>query len=319
MTRPQPVSADAVDATPNEGRPGEGRLGDKSRAAYGGWCLFLVLLMTGTLAIIGLGMDWLRQLTPGTLYVALTASSLLGATLAGVFVRPWVVRRGERLALIVLLYLAWRCSYFPLLQLASLAAGSLAGLAIRLPLVTPTIYPALLTATGLFHLAVGLLAAWPLAARRPLLLPVAWSPLVLAGLLSICSWDDVHPIPDRGYAAVPTTSELPTTPSLAGILRQPPPSAWNERLRLSLAQWVYAQRDNSPWSAVVQGTLARGLARAGANASAGSDQSPGEVSSTRFIQLYYSAMIAAHEFVGHERLMVRRPPRERVRPGLEHT
>jgi hypothetical protein len=264
--------------------------------------------------VIGLGLDWLPQLTPATLLVALTVAGLLGALLAGVMVWPWVVRRSERLALLVLLYVAWRCSYFPLFQLAVLSAGSAAGLAIRLPWVTPTIYPFLLSVFGLLHLAAGLLAAAPLAARRPLLLPIAWLPLVLAGLVSCCGRQDVTPLPDRGYASVGVPSELPTAPHLRGVLRAPPPGAWNERLRLELAEWVYSYRRNSPWLAVVQGTLARSLAKAGARV--GTARVPGPVSSTRFLQLYYSALIAAHDFVGQERLIVREAPenRRRTRP-----
>jgi hypothetical protein len=266
------------------------------------WCLFLVLLMSAALALIGLGMDWLRELTPFTLYAAFMAASLLGLCLAAIFVWPWVVFRGERLALFGLLYLGWRLSYFPLLQLSCLATGWAAGFFIRLPLVQPAIYPVFLPLLGLAHLAAGLLVVLPLATRRPLLALVAWPPLLLAGVSSFCDWEDVHPLPDRGYACRATISELPPAPTLDGILRRPSPLAWNERFRLWLAGCVYAHRDSSPWSTVVQGTLARNLAREGA---ADAAPQPRRVSTTRFVQWYYSALVAAQDFVGSERLIVR--------------
>lgn len=270
--------------------------------SYAQWCLFLVSLLVATTGVMGAGIDRLQPLPPRALFAALTLASVLGAVVAGIIVWPWMVRPIERLALMVVLYLAWRICYLPWMQLAVLGAGEIHAWLVRSPLPRPWVYPTLLALLALLHLLAGGLAVWPLATRRPVWALLVWPLFVPAAMMSFCDWHDLHPLPDRSYQGVRTAAvaSLPVSnpyrkPGAAGQRD----SGWNRRLRDWLAAQVYELRGDSPWMQVVQGTLER-EAR----------QRP-PASSTLYLQRYYAALIVAHDFVGQRVIVARSPGSDR--------
>jgi uncharacterized membrane protein len=274
--------------------------------SYGLWCLFLITLLTGTTAVMGSGIDRLQPLPPRALFAALTLASVLGTVVAGIIVWPWMVRPAERLASMVLLYLAWRFSYLPWLQLAVLGAGGIHALLVRSPLPRPWVYPSLLALLALLHLLAGGLAVWPLATRRPLWALLIWPLFVPAAMMSFCDWHDWHPLPDRSYQGVRTAAvaSLPVSNPYRGPRGSRPGDAWwNRCLRDWLAAEVYERRADSPWLDVVQGTLEREARLAPPD------------SSTLYLQRYYAALIVAHDIVGQRVIVARRPDTARNAPA----
>ncbi|MCO6457670.1 MAG: hypothetical protein J5I93_20395 [Pirellulaceae bacterium] len=277
-----------------------------ARAAYVGWCLFLAVLLLITTTLVGVGVDWLQPLSPRALFAALMLASLLGSIVASLAVGPWFVRPWERWLLLLVLYAAWRVSYLPLLQLSSLGASCMAGVVLWATPLGPWIYPTLLGLLGLLHVLAGLLAAGPLAARRVLLAVVAWPILLLAAGVSLTGWEDLHPLPDRGYrglafaatAALPDESPFRSVNDPAAASGRDQSQAERPRRRGPL--WILAgatslDRTEVPWSAVLQGTLEREL------------RARPPVSSSGFLRAWYAASIAAHDQVGCRKLLAQLP------------
>lgn len=276
-----------------------------ARAAYVGWCLFLLVLLLITTTVVGVGVDWLQPLSPRALFAALTLASLLGSVVASLVVGPWFVRPWERWFLLLVLYAAWRVSYLPLLQLASLGASGVAAVVLWATPLGPWIYPTLLGLFGLLHVLAGLLAAGPLAARRMTLAIVAWPVMLLAAGVSLTGWEDLHPLPDRGYrglafaatAALPDENPFRSVSGPAEASGQGQPERAQPRRRgllWKLAGATYLARAEVPWSAVLQGTLEREL------------RARPPVSSSGFLRAWYAASIAAHDQVGCRKLLAQR-------------
>ena len=189
------------------------------------------------------------------LWTAIHAASLGGVALATSWTLPALAGTLERIALVLVVLVVWRLTYFPLMvfsgHVASVAEWVLAFL--RLPIV---VYGVFLVSIGTLHTLVALGAAQILDPFHPLVYAAVAAVLLLASAVSFAKPADVKLLPD-GFRTLAEPAPPPVAPTRNPYFSRlvGPGYLPHQRVVLLAAGLTYETIPPSPWGRTVKAVL----------------------------------------------------------------
>jgi hypothetical protein len=206
------------------------------------------------LFVWGAAIDRQPYSQPG-LWTAIHAASLGGVALATSWTLPRLEGIGRRIALVLVVLVVWRLTYFPLMvfsgHVASVVEWVLAFL--RLPIV---VYGVFLVSIGTLHTLVALGAAQIVHPFHPLVYVAIALVLLNAGAVSFAKPADLKLLPD-GFRTLAEPAPPPVAPT-----RNPyfsplvgPGYLPHQRVVLLAAGLTYETIPPSPWGRTVKAVL----------------------------------------------------------------
>lgn len=220
------------------------------------------------------------------MFTALHLVGLSGIALGLWFRWPQLESSFERAGTLVLAYLGWRISYFPLMVFAGHGA-SIGELVITyLPVVPVVIYPTFFIALFTMNTAVAVVASLFVKLRPWFWYGAVAPPLVMACLISFTAVEDLHPLPDRFLTLdrpLPPTVRARENPYYPALSQDLP---IHRKPLVFAAGTAYATIPETPWAGVVKGVLETDFKR-----------DPLASSTTRVAE-HYLAYACGHPFIG---------------------
>jgi hypothetical protein len=190
-----------------------------------------------------------------TLWSAIHVASLGGVALAASFTLPGLEGFARRIALVLVVLVVWRLTYFPLMvfsgHVASVTEWILALL--RLPIV---VYGVFLVSIGTLHGLVALGAVQIVNPLHPLVYAAVVPVLLLASAVSFAKPDDLRWSPDR-FRSIAEPAPPPVAPTANPYFsRLLGTGYWpHQRVVLLAAGLTYETIPPSPWGRTVKAVL----------------------------------------------------------------
>lgn len=265
-----------------------------------------------SLLVWGVMLDRAPTVTQPQLFLAFHVAGLAATGLAASLFWPRLPKGGSRLGLLLVGYLVWRVSYFPVMVGAGHLAAIVEWPVDRVGISAWCIYPSLLLTMALMNFTATAMACaavfgtpQPRAEgetsrvlqstvrwghrllQRRLLAPVAAAALTFASLISFSANADLTPLPDWPWSA---TSDLPppTLPTANPYwpMVTEPGYHWRQRPLLFAAGTMYPTVPEGPWGRIVKGVLQAEFLRRPRGTSADRTEE------------HYLAYLVAHPFIG---------------------
>lgn len=211
--------------------------------------LFLLLLL-----VWGIAIDR-RPYSQARLWTAIHVASLGGVALATAYTLPSFDTIAQRIALVLVVLVVWRLTYFPLMvfsgHVASITEWVLAFL--RLPIV---VYGVFLVSIATLHALVALGAAQIVGPSHPLVYAAIVPVLLLASAVSFTKPADLHVLPDR-FRALAEAAPPPVAPTQNPYFSRlvGPGYLPHQRVVLLAAGLTYETIPPSPWGRTVKAVL----------------------------------------------------------------
>lgn len=243
-------------------------------------CFLMALLVWGT------AIDR-RPYAQSRLWTAIHVASLGGVALATSWTLPGLEGTAQRIALLLVVLLVWRLTYFPLMvfsgHVASIVEWILAFL--RLPIF---VYGVFLVSIATLHGLVALGAAQVVAPVHPLIYAPIAAVLLLAAAVSFAKPADLHPLPDR-FRSIAGPVPPPVAPGRNPYFsRLVGPGYWpHQRVVLLAAGLTYETIPPSPWGRTVKAVLEVLF-----------EEKPRASSAQRILD-HYLSYASAHDLIGY--------------------